>query len=151
MVTDSCDSSCYATIEILSSDLYSPTLSHIMILASKHPKCPNFNEARKWLLIAFCYEIPLLQIAIVEVMTSIICQSFMRCGQVVYTTCWCPHKIDGHASYNDLFSHSCFKASTKLKQLNSTCIVVNCHQSKLYDESSNLWFGIVIQTSSTLG
>ena len=37
----------------------------------KASKASNFNEARKWLLIAFCLENPLPQIAILEGMTSI--------------------------------------------------------------------------------
>jgi hypothetical protein len=55
--------------------------------------CPNFNEACKWLLIAFCCENLLLQIAILEGMTNILCKSFVRCGQLVYTPRWCSHKI----------------------------------------------------------
>lgn len=42
-----------------SSDLWSPTLSCVMILVLMHLKCWTFNEARKWLVIAFCvWKIP---------------------------------------------------------------------------------------------
>ena len=36
------------------------------------------------LLVEFCSENPLSQVAILEEMTSVVCQSFMRCGQLVY-------------------------------------------------------------------
>ena len=83
----------------------------------------NFNKACKWLLIAFCFENPLSQIAILEGMTSDFCQSFMRCGQLVY------HSLmrlqNCHASYNTLFYTCTPQSFYKLKQLGSICIAFN--------------------------
>ena len=76
----------------------------------KASKVSNFNEAHKWLLIEFCFENPLSQITILEGITSVLCQSFMRCGnQFIYHSLMPPQNC--HASYNDLFSH-CIKVST---------------------------------------
>ena len=58
----------------------------------KSSKVSNFNEACKWLLIAFYFENPLTQIAIIEAMTSI----FAKVPRGVvnwYITHWWPHKI----------------------------------------------------------
>ena len=48
------ETSCCAITQIVSSDQYSPSLSHIKILTSKHLKVLNFNEPHIWPLIAFC-------------------------------------------------------------------------------------------------
>ena len=96
-------------------------------------KVSNFNEACKWLLIAFCFENPLSQIVMLKGMTSIFCQSFMRCGQLVYQLVDDPQNY--LASYNNLFSHSCLKVSTNSSNSIFTCIVVNLRQSKIYDQS----------------
>ena len=66
----------------------------------KASKVSNFNEAHKWLLIEFCFENPLSQIAKVS-------------WDVAnwYITYWCPHQIaTPHTMI--LFSHSCVKVST---------------------------------------
>ena len=72
----------------------------------KASKVSNFNEACKWLLVAFCFENPLSQI----IMTSYFGQSFMRCGQSVYHSLMLPQNC--HALFNDLFTYSCLKVST---------------------------------------
>ena len=90
----------------------------------------NFNEACEWLSIAICLMVLLSQIAILERMRSIVCcQSFMRCGILVYHSLMPPQNC--HASYYDFFLDLCLKCFCKLKQLSSTCIVFNRHQSKL--------------------
>lgn len=143
-----CSSSCCATIEILPSNLYSPALSHMMILASKHPKFPNFSEAHMWLLIVFCCEISLLQLASVQVMTSMFAKVSWDMANSC-TTHRCPTNLPCLTRW---FGFTfMLKASTKFKQLMSTCIVGNYQQSKFYGESSNPCFGIVIHTSSSFG
>ena len=77
---------------------------------SKASKVSNFNEARKRLLIPFCFENHLSQITILKGYDKyFFCQSFMRCGQLVYHLLLPPQIC--HASYNNFFSHSCLKFS----------------------------------------
>jgi hypothetical protein len=101
----------------------SPTLSHMS----------NFKEARKWLLIAFCFDNPLSQIAILKDMTNMFCQSFMRCGHLVYHSLMPPQKLPCLIQW---FVFTFLPQSFyKLKQLISTCITFNRCQSKFYDQS----------------
>ena len=109
----------------------------------------NFNKACKWLLIAFCFENPLSRIAILEGMTSDFCQSFMRCGQLVYHLSMPPQNC--HAAHNDLFSHSCLKVSTNssnsaLLASHSTAINLN-----FMINLSNHYSNVVIWAPSSLG
>ena len=61
----------------------------------KASEVSNFNKACKWLLIAFCFENSLSQIAMLEGMTSDFCQYLKVSWDVAdwYTTRWCPYKI----------------------------------------------------------
>ena len=118
----------------------------ILILSSNHPKCPTSNKACKWLLLSFCFENLLSQIAILEGMTSIFlfffCQSFMRCGQLAYYLSIPP--LYCHASYNDLFSHSCLKVSTNSCNLALHALLLNVVNPNFITNLSNQGFDIDI-------
>ena len=111
----------------------------------------NFHEARKWLLIAFCFKNPFSLITILEEMTRIffLGKSFMRCGQLVYQLLMAPQ--NRHTSYNNLFSHSCLKVSTNSS--NSTLLASPSHvvNPKFMIYLSNHCSNIVIESSSSLG
>ena len=85
----------------------------------KASKVSNCNEARKWLLIEFCIENSLSQIAILEEMASeflflffIFWPKFHEMRPIDIPLVSVPKKC--LASYNDLFSNSCLKVSTNL-------------------------------------
>ena len=65
----------------------------------------KFNTLRKWLLIAFCLENPLLQITILDGMSIYFGQSCISLGQFVCHSKLLPHMRQ--ASNIFLFSHSC--------------------------------------------
>ena len=88
------NSSC-CTISQISPPIHVLQLYLAYIACIKVSEVSNFNEACKWLLIAFSFENPLSQR-----MTSIFYQSFMRFGQLVYHSLMPPQNC--YPLYNDL-------------------------------------------------
>ena len=114
----------------------------------------NFNEACEWLSIAICLMVLLSQIAILERMRSIVCcQSFMRCGILVYHSLMPPQNC--HASYYDFFLDLCLKCFCK--GLNNSALpasfstAINPNYPMLMINLSNHYSGIVSRTSSSHG
>ena len=100
----------------------------------KASKVSKFNEACKWLLIAFGFENPLSQIAILREWQVL----FVKVSWDVanwYTTCWCTHKIALPHTICCCNIHA--SEFYKFKQLSSTCIAFTRCQSIFYDQS--LW------------
>ena len=69
----------------------------------------KFNLLRKWLVVAYCLENPLSQIAILDGMSIIFCQSCRSLGQLLCHSKLLPHVRQ--ASNIVLFSHSCQSVS----------------------------------------
>ena len=130
--------------------IFSISMPHIdtPIEASKVSNSIPHNEARKWLLIAYCFENHLSLIAILEEMTSMFCQSFMGCGQLVYHLLMPPQNC--HASCNDLFSHSCLKVSTNSSNSTLIASLSTAIDPSFVNKLSNHCYDIAKKTSSSL-
>ena len=138
----------------LQSILLFTFISHNHDTRIKASNVSNFNEACEWLSIAICLMVLLSQIAILERMRSIVCcQSFMRCGILVYHSLMPPQNC--HASYYDFFLDLCLKCFCKA--LNNSALpasfstAINPNYPMLMINLSNHYSGIVSRTSSSHG
>ena len=87
------DSSCCVTTQILLSNQCSPPLYWIMTFASKHVKCPTSMKLVSGSWWHYVLKPPLLQITILDGMTSVFFAKVSCNVANWYTTCWCPCKI----------------------------------------------------------
>ena len=91
------------------------TSIHILILSSNHPKCPTSMKLTSSYCFHFGLKISSHKLQYFRNDKYFFGHNFMRCGQLAYYLSMPPQYC--HASYNDLFSHSCPKVSTNLSNL----------------------------------